>query len=55
MVGVVEGGEKDDDGDPEVEGAGMEEECRKEMESVPEKRTTETESAMGSTAVKGRG
>ena len=30
-------------------------EGRKEMESVPEKRTTETERAMGRTAVRGFG
>ena len=55
MVGVVEGGEKDDEGEPEVDGAGREEECRKEIDSVPEKRTIETESAMGRIAVSGRG
>ena len=54
MVGVVEGDCCDVD-DAVVEGVGCGEEGRKDIESVPEKRTTDTASAMGRIAVKGFG
>lgn len=38
-----------------VGGTGWGEEGRKDIERVPEKRTTDTESAMGRTAVRGFG
>ena len=53
MVGVVEGGAID--GGLVVEGTGGEDDGRKETDKVPENRTTETASAMGTMAVRGLG
>ena len=67
MVGVVEGGggEEDEEGvgvgvveeeeEDDVAGLGADVEGRKEMDRVPEKRTTETVRAMGRIAVSGFG
>lgn len=60
MVGVVEDGSDEDEGDGVVEeedvaGLGADVEGRKEMDKVPEKRTTETARAMGRIAVSGLG
>lgn len=52
MVGVREGGADDEELE---EAAGGEDEGRNETDKVPEKRTMETASAMGSTAVNGLG
>lgn len=56
MVGVVEGGGNGELLD-EVEGSSGagDEDGRKETDKVPEKRTIETASAIGSTAVRGLG
>ena len=60
MVGVVEGGRDDEAGEgvfeeDEAAGVGADVEGRKEMDKVPEKRTTETARAMGRMAVSGLG
>ncbi len=53
MVGVVEGGGTE--ALLEEEDASGEDDGRKETDKVPEKRTTETASAIGSTPVRGLG
>ena len=60
MVGVVEGGSDDEGGEgvveeKEVAEGALDVDGRKEMDRVPEKRTTETARAMGRMAVSGFG